>query len=225
MFSSYNIKTTLVTIFSFNCFATNSISHAQWWNPLEPKDFDECMIKNLKSGMGEEAVKALRYSCMQKYPPNTTVAEKLAEKKTDEKYKRCNLEKNHYQNHIFFGIGRTHNAITSQIVNKLKTLKYDGNMNDVSFQNMNSFGISGVMMGFTSDKQCSQRTEDYRFSTYCKTVSTERGVASNAYGSLSCGQLPKEAKVLRFCPIGFSPIYNQFNESLLEFYETNNYCN
>jgi hypothetical protein len=225
MFSSLKLKSTLLTIFAVNLLIIHSISFAQWWNPLEPKDFDECVIKNLKSGMGEEAVKALRFSCMQKYPPKTTAAEVLAEKKADEKYKKCRIEKDHYKNHMFLALGSRDSYKTNEIINKLKTFKYDGASDKVSFQNMNTFGISGVMVGFTTDKQCPQKTEDYRFSTYCNTFSTDNGVASSAYGALSCGQLPKEAKAMGFCPIGYSPMYNKFNESLIDFLEKNNYCN
>jgi hypothetical protein len=81
------------------------------------------------------------------------------------------------------------------------------------------------MVGFTNAKQCHQKTEDYRYSTYCNAGFTERGVASSAFGTLICGELPREAKGMGFCPIGYSPMYNQFNESLLDFLERNNYCN
>lgn len=225
MFSSLKIKSTFVTILVFNFLTTHSISYAQWWNPLEPKDFDECVIKNLRSGMGDEAVQALRYSCMQKYPPITSAADKLAEKKVDEKYRKCRIKRDHYKTHMYLSLGKRETNKTSEIISKLKTFKYDGALEKVSFQNMNSFGISGVMVGFTTAKQCPLKTEDYSFSTYCNTVSTEYGVASIAYGSLSCGKLPKEAKGMGFCAIGYSPIYDKYNESLLDFLEKNNYCN
>lgn len=225
MISSYKIKSIFFALFVFNFFSTHSISNAQWWNPLEPKDFDECVIKNLRPGMGNEAVKALQHSCMQKYPPKSTAAEKLAEKKVEEKYKKCRIEKDHYKTHMFLALDSRNSYKTSEIISKLKTFKYDGALDRASFQNMNSFGISGVMVGFTTDKQCSQKIDNYRFSTYCNTISTEGGVASSAYGSLSCGQLPKEAKAMGSCPIGYSPMYDKFNESFLDFLEKNNYCN
>ena len=225
MFCFDKIKSTLLTIIIFNFLTTHSTSFAQWWNPLEPKDFDECVIKNLKSGMGEDAVSALRYSCMKKYPPKVSEADKLAAKKSEDKFKKCRIEKDHYKTHMFLALGNRDSYKTSEIISKLKTFKYESALNKVSFQNMNSFGISGVMVGFTSEKRCPQKTEDYRFSTYCKTGFTERGVSSSAYGSLGCGQLPKEAKAMGFCPIGYSPMYNQFNDSLSDFLEKNNYCN
>lgn len=225
MFSLYKIKFIFFAFLVFNFFSTQSISYAQWWNPLEPKDFDECVIKNLRPGMGNEAVKALQYSCMQKYPPKTTAAEKLAEKKVEEKYKKCRIEKDHYKTQMFLALDSRNSNKTIEIISKLKTFKYDGALDRASFQNMNSFGISGVMVGFTTDKQCSQKIDNYRFSTYCNTISTESGVASSAYGSLSCGQLPKEAKALGSCLIGYSPMYDKFNESFLDFLEKNSYCN
>jgi hypothetical protein len=225
MFCSLKIKSIFFVLFSFIFFTTHSISFSQSWNPFEPKDFDECIIKNLKPGMSDEAVKALQYSCIKKYPPKSSDAEKLVEKKLDERLKKCRLEKDHYKTHMFLAIGKIDSYKTSEIISKLKTFKYDGSLDKVGFQNMNPFGISGVAIGFTNDKQCPQKAEDYRFSTYCTDGFTERGVASNAYGFLSCGQLPKEAKAMGFCPIGYSPMYNQFNESLLDFLEKNKYCN
>jgi hypothetical protein len=225
MFHSSRIKSSLSILIILNLLLASSTSYAQWWNPLAPKDYDDCVIKNLKSGMGEDAVRALQYSCMQKYPPKSTAAETIAEKKVDEKYKKCGLDREHYKNHMFFALGSRSSYITSEIISKIKTFKYDGSTNKVGFQNMNSFGISGVMVGFTTNKQCPQTTEEYQYSTYCSSHSTESGVAPSAYGSLSCGQLPKEAKAMGFCPIGYSPMYNKFNESLLDFKENNNYCN
>lgn len=225
MFGSFKIKSVLSTLLFFNFLITPLSVYAQWWNPLAPKDYDDCVIKNLKSGMGEDAVRALQYSCMQKYPPKSTAEEIIADKKADERYKKCGLDKDHYKTHMFLALGSRASYKTSEILSKLKTLKYDGTSNKVGFQNMNSFGISGVMVGFTTDKQCPQTTDAYQYSTYCNSYTTESGVSPNAYGSLSCGQLPKEAKALGFCPIGYSPMYNKFNESLLDFFETNQYCN
>jgi hypothetical protein len=217
-------KITLSIISVLIILSHQSIAKAQWWNPAAPKDYDDCVIKNLKSGMGEEAVRALQFSCMQKYPQKTTAAEKLAEKKAEERYKKCRIERDHYKTHMFISLEARDNIKTNEILSKLKSFKYDGAANRVSFQNINSFGISGVMVGFTSAKQCHQKTEDYRYSTYCNAGFTERGVASSAYGTLNCGELPREARALGFCPIGYSPMYNQFNESLLDFLEKNNYC-
>jgi hypothetical protein len=225
MFSSFRIKSDLSTLLLLTFLLAPTIAYAQWWNPLAPKDFDDCIIKNLKSGMGEEAVRALQYSCIQKYPSKNTAAETIADKKIDEKYKKCRLDREHYKTHRFFALGSRNSYKTSEIISKIKTFKYDGSTNKVGFQNMNSFGISGVMVGFTTNKQCPQTTEEYQYSTYCSSYSTENGVAPSAYGSLNCGQLPKEAKAMGFCPIGYSPMYNQFNESLLDFFENNNYCN
>jgi hypothetical protein len=175
--------------------------------------------------MGDEAVKALQNSCMQKYPPKASAAELLMYKNRANRYSKCNVEQDHYKKHKFINLGWRNSYKTNEVISKLKNLKYDRSLGNVSFQNMNSFGISGVAVGFTVNKQCPQKTEDYQFSTYCTNNSSESGVAASAYGSLVCGQLPNEAKAMGFCAIGYSPIYDPYNESILDFLEKNSYCN
>lgn len=236
MFSLFRIKSCLSTLLLLNCLLVSPLVYAQWWNPFAPKDFDDCMIKNLKSGMSEEAVRALRYSCIRKYPLEKTAAETIAEKKVAEqykteeiklaeKYKKCKINKDHYKKQMFISLESQGSNKTTELISRIENIKYDGSANKVGFQNKNSFGISGVIVGFTTNKLCSLTMKEYQFTTYCTSYSTESGVVGNAYGSLSCGELPKEAKALGFCIIGYSPMYDQFNESLLDFLEKNNYCN
>ena len=203
-----------------------SVSNAQWWNPLEPKDSNECIIKNMKEGMGEDAVRALQYACIQRYPaPKATATEIASRSKLDERYKKCGLDRYHYKNHMYFALDGRNKNKTNEILNKLQSLKYNPQTNAVSFQNMSSVSISGVMLGFTSKKQCLSDTESYDYTTYCNTGSTETGVGQNSYGSMRCGALPKESKTMGTCKIGYSPFYNQFNESLLDYFEISGYCN
>ena len=148
MFCFDKIKSTLLTIIIFNFLTTHSTSFAQWWNPLEPKDFDECVIKNLKSGMGEDAVTALRYSCMKKYPPKVSEADKLAAQKSEEKFKKCRIEKDHYKTHMFLALGDRDSYKTSEIISKLKTFKYESALDKVSFQNSISFNSFSCFWNF-----------------------------------------------------------------------------
>jgi hypothetical protein len=203
------------------------ISYGQWWNPLAPKDYNECFIKNMKEGMGEDAVRALQYACIQKYPAPKESQSSINEKnKREERYKKCRIDKDDYKTHMHLAIGARESYKTSQVLEGVKNFQYDGQFNTVSFQNMNSFGISGIMVGFTKSKQCHAEIKDYAYSTYCTSYrGTESGVASKSFGSLSCGNLPREAKSMGFCTIGYSPFYNKFNDSLVDFLETNGYCN
>jgi hypothetical protein len=203
------------------------ISYGQWWNPLAPKDYNECIIKNMKEGMGKDAVEALQSACIEKYPaPKESQSSINQRNKREERYKKCRIDEDHYKVHIHLTIGEREPAKTSQVLEGVKNFKYDGQSNTVSFQNMNSFGISGIMLGFTNSKQCYAEIKDYTYSTYCQKnySGTESGVASQSFGSLRCGNLPREAKSMGFCKIGYSPFYDKFNDSLLDFLERYGYC-
>lgn len=225
--SNMNEKKSLIVIVSSILLMTSFEARAQWWNPLAPKDFEDCVIKNLKSGMGEDAVRALRSACRAKFPTKESAAEKLEAQKKDARYLKCNEENKIDLDHRFIAIGRANQIKTNEILSNLKSIKFDqsGAAPFVNFQNMNSFGISGVMIGLTKDKSCPRKIEDYIYTTYCTQGNTEKGVSGGSFGGLSCGWLPKEAKNIGFCPIGFSPMYNRFDDSLLTFQENNGYCN
>lgn len=227
MFNPFKNKSTSSLTVIFILFISHSISYAQWWNPLEPKDSDECIIKNLKSGMSEETVRALQVSCWAKYPQkkDSGVVQSAA-KELDARYKKCGLTDDVHKTRVIFSLGGSRGADkTVEIISRLNTFKYEGVFNTASFQNINSFGISGIMIGFTNEKQCPRKTEEYRFSTYCLSANTDDGVSASTYGSFKCGELPKEAKSMGFCPIGYSPIYTRYDDSILKFLEKNKYCN
>lgn len=205
---------------------------SQWWNPLAPQNFDDCVLQNLKQGMGEDAVRALRQSCYNKFPQATAQDTKQEREKKDrylkekkDRYLKCSLDEKHSKNWIFFEADHKKDfRRTKEILNQLRERSYDSAKNTVSFQNMNDFGISMVQVGFTKSKQCPETAKDYAYTTFCGGGSTRWGVGLVSFGSLSCGQLPKAAKSMGFCFIGYSPIYDQFDDSLLEFNERNGYC-
>ena len=68
--------------------------------------------------------------------------------------------------------------------------------------------------------------DGYEVITYCKAqgYGTKSGVSPNSFGVANCGNVPKDAASLGFCVVGYSPIYDQFDDSLLEFSERNGYC-
>ncbi len=40
---------------------------AQWWNPLAPKTYDECILKNMKGVTSDRAADMVTLSCMQQF--------------------------------------------------------------------------------------------------------------------------------------------------------------
>ncbi len=143
------------------------IAYGQWWNPLAPKDYNDCIIKNMKEGMGENAVRALQYACIQKYPaPKESKSEIEERTRKEQRYKKCRVETDHYKHYMYFSIDGRNPAKTNQLLDNLKNLNYDSQANSISFQNMNDFGVSAVLIGFTKAKQCQAEIKDYTYSTY-----------------------------------------------------------
>lgn len=212
----------LVTTLLFAVLFHSSVS-AQWWNPLAPKDANDCIIKNLKNGMGEDAVRALRFACFEKYPPQQTDAEKREENRRKIRMSKCNLSDDHYKYHSFFTINE--NRITSLMkhIDAIKIEEYDGK--SASVQNKNSFAISGVAIGLTGAKSCGLNTDSYEAIAYCKSGRTDSGVISAmSFGRFNCTEVPRKTRAMNYCVIGYSPRYQQFDESLLKFKEDNGLC-
>ena len=104
-----------------------------------------------------------------------------------------------------------------------KCSRLHNNINPIEFQNNNSFGLSGVVIGFLNGKNCTSNKNDYEVTTYCARNS-KVGISAGSYGILPCGSVPPDAARLGFCIIGYSPIYDQFNDELLIFKEKNGLC-
>lgn len=213
---------------------------AQWWNPLAPKNYEDCILKNMKDVSGDDATQAIKDACRQKFPQeldanDRRILEKLAQesKLKDAEYEKCGIRSNNRQDyHFLFSLGEgtpAQNAVTQNILNQLNNKLYDYLERTIGFQNNNNFGISAVRIGFTKLKQCTQKQSEYTYTTVCTnnwptTPRTSHGVPPNTYGTLSCGKLPRQANSLGMCIIGYSPIYNPFDDSLLDFLRSVKSC-
>jgi len=185
-------------------------ANAQWWNPLAPKDANDCIIKNLKNGMGEDAVRALKFACYEKYPPQQTAAEKREESLKKLRMLKCNLSDDHYKYHYFFTIKEDRIINLKKHIDAVKIEEYNGNF--ASIQNKNSFAISGVAIGLTSAKSCSLNPDSYETIAYCRSGSTDSGVISAmSFGRFNCTEVPKKTRGMGYCVIGYSPRYYQFD--------------
>lgn len=200
---------------------TNS-ANAQWWNPLGPKTYEDCLLQNMKEGMSDLSAKLVINACQNKFKTEEEKKEEIKwqneQQQLAERYKKCGLDKYATKRPMFT------NESTNPIINKLTQIKYDTKSNSISFQNSNNFGISAVALGFIKGKACPKKLDDYTFSTFCSRIDSTQGVSPSTYGTLACGTIPKEALSLGYCIFGFSPTYNKFDDSLLEFYEKNDFC-
>lgn len=195
------------------------------WNPFKKKTAEDCILEKIKDTRGEDAVRALQQSCYMKYDSASSSSgnDKSLKEKTNRE-KKCNLDADAYKYHHFFSTIVSNKPSTQVIISNIKRPKYNQQERNIEFQNNNSFGLSGVFIGFLSGKNCSSNKNDYEVTTYC-TRNTKEGVSAGSYGKLPCGSVPSDAARLGFCVIGYSPIYDQFNDDLLIFKENNGLCN
>lgn len=195
--------------------------YAQWWRS-EPKDFNECILKNVKSGMSGDAVDAVKYACYAKFPQALGGVEKADEKSKAKRYERCGLEGGWRDSLQYLTIESANPSRTTQVLGKIKEVGFQKVSGVLEFQNSNDFAIRGLMLGLTSSKSCHNKLDLYQFTTYCRAV--ESVVSANSYGKLQCGSLPSRARALGVCVVGYSPNYSYYGDDFLEFLESNKYC-
>jgi hypothetical protein len=197
------------------------IAIGQWWNPFEPKDYNECIIKNMKHGMSEEAITTLKQACIRKYP-TPEFKERI---KKEDRYRKCGIKMYDYSKYQLLSIDGKGSNKTRVLLENLKYVKYWSEVNTLSFNNMNQFGVSALLIGFTKSSQCYPDSSDYSYTTFCTMQGkTENGIPKGTFGYLQCEATPIAAKSMGYCVLGFSPIYNRFDDSLLHFMEKNGYC-
>jgi len=202
------------------CFA---FSPAIAWSLFGPSTYDECILDKLDSAMSDTQVAIIMNACQSMFPSKKI--EKKATEAPPQKidYESCGLDPDHWKTRMLFPMDYF-GSVTYEILERLKNTTYDATKNTIGFQNKNDFGISAVKIGFTSSSKCPRKAEDYAYSTICQSISTDIGVPQNTYGTLQCGLLPLEAARLSLCHIGYSPVYDQFDNSLLTFLKSKKYC-
>lgn len=202
-----------------------SSAHSQWWNPMSPKDYNDCIIKNLKDGMGEDAVTALKFACYEKYPPQLTAQEKREESLKKQKLAKCGIEEDHARFHWFINLNERKPATLNKILKSLDVEEFNPYSNYAKIHNKSGFSISGIMIGLTKAQNCPTDLDAFDAIAYCKSYSTEFGViASMSYGKFSCTEIPQKAKKLGICVVGYSPQYNQYDDSLIKHKEYVGLC-
>lgn len=202
-----------------------SVDVGAQWNPFKKKTAEDCILEKIKDTRGEDAVRALQQSCYMKYDSGTSNSgnEKTSKEK-EKREKKCDLDTDAYKYHHFFSITVKERPSTQITISNIKRPKYNQQDRTIEFQNNNNFGLSGVLVGFTKNKNCTSNQNDYEVTTYCAR-NTKVGISPGSYGILPCGSVPSDAARLGFCIIGYSPIYDQFNDDLLIFKEKNGLCN
>ena len=195
------------------------------WNPFKKKTAEDCILEKIKDTRGEDAVRALQQSCYMKYESESSNSgdDKFSKEKA-KREKKCNLDADAYKYHQFFAITTNNKPSTQIIISNIKRPKYNQQEKTIELQNNNSFGLSAVFIGFGNGKTCTSNMNDYEVTTSCGR-STKEGISPGSYGILPCGYIPSDAGRLGFCILGYSPIYDQFNDDLLIFKEKNGLCN
>ena len=189
---------------------------------MAPKDFNDCIIKNLKDGMGEDAVTALKYACYQKFGEKE---EKLEEAKRAIRYKKCGYPIDIRKSSGVFDIEFEDSRISSQItqtLDKIKIDEYDAASKRIKMHNRNEFGVSFIKIGLTKSKTCSPKESAYEAIAYCGNK--YGGLGAQMYGTLSCTEVPPRTTRYGYCIIGYAPMFNDYDDSLLDHIEYRGFC-
>jgi hypothetical protein len=192
--------------------------YAQWWNPLGPGNFNDCVLQGMKGVSSDDAARAIQYACAKKYPPEKSMEETSKEALL----KKCGLSPRHWEKHMFFRVDGRHSLIATPIVEKINVLNFGGDA--LRVQNKNAFGISGVRLGFTKERNCPTKPVDFAAEIYCSKGDTKAGIAANAIGNFQCDPTPREVRVFGYCVTAFSPSYNQFGDDLPNFMNKRGMC-
>lgn len=166
--------------------------------------------------MGDAAVRAVAVACRNQYPLRSELKPR-DDRGVDARWDACDNERPPDGARVFFPI----DSIAGQM-SDLTERNWDSKTRTISFQNKNSFGISGLRIGFTNSKSCSENIQDYRFTIWCGDRYSS--VAARSYGSLSCGPVPDEAKKMGYCFLGLTPTVRETPEFWIDFYEQNGLC-
>jgi len=217
-------KSNLRILLALGVVLVSPLAYAQWWNPFGPKNYDECVLDKIKDVHGEEAVAALKESCMNKFPPESTPAEKAAYEALAKRRKACGIADEDYKTQILFSVdpSKPRGRVVADLISNLS--KISKSYDQFWFQNNNSFAVRAVQVGFSKNKDLrSWRSQDFDLTVYCGTQ--YEAVLGNSYGHLTCQPVSSDANTMYFWIIGISPVYDHFNSELPDFMEAHGMCN
>ncbi len=222
----------------FFALALMTSANAMAWTLFGPKNYDECILQNMKGVTDKTAAELIMMSCSNKfsndYKPSkeeqaatlraeqAKLATELLQKKRAAK---CGISIT--SNGDFelkeLRLGNEYEESTSQYLNLIKNAQFDKGMQKISFQNNNKFGVVALRIGFIKGKVCSNDSTAYEAIVSC-TGYRSGAVTPSSYGSLSCDRSPSNAGQYGYCLIGIAPQVQDLNDQL-DFFETRGMCN
>jgi hypothetical protein len=152
------------------------------WNPFGPKNFDDCIIQNMKGVTSDTAAASIRHACRQKFsekipPKNQESAARIG-------YPRLDIWDKPYNQRVFKNIA----------VGRTKPNKYGGL--EITITNKNEFTLNGIYIGISSENKpgnCSLEKSDYVEIHECNGE-----IHSNTTKTLTCAS-PRG----QWCVVGF----------------------
>jgi len=187
-------------------FLAPTYSPAQFFGP---RNYEDCVLQNIKTAKTDAAVSAVYSMCASKFSTSPTI-----DKKKDEARKRCKLDTEADARGVLI---RGDSGIISEHKSKLRNLKISNtshNSISIEFQNLNSFAVDGVSIGFgPKTNACKSELEHYAAVIYCGDYS---GVPSGGYGSLPCQQEARHFVRKSYCLVAYKPRHNILTESFSE---------
>lgn len=155
---------------------------ASAWNPFGPKNFDDCIIKNMKGVTSDTAAISIRHACRQKFPENAP--SKVQEPTTRAGYPRLDIWDKPYNRRVFENIN----------VGRTRSNQYGGF--EMTVTNKNEFTITGIYIGIPSGKSSGKCPLDK--SAYVEIHECDGIIHSNTTKTLFCK--PPQGS---WCLVGF----------------------
>ncbi len=177
-------------------------AHAQWWNPLAPKTFEDCVLQGMKGVNSDQAANAVLLACQQKFPGQANSAPPPVEQSTPRLA-------------LFLGTDADRPALRDLIAkidsNHLSVATHGTNYGsgirsadfgyhvELEITNRNDFPLSALAVGIQRRPgKCGWRDEDYVEIHRCAGFVPEK-----FSGKFRCDVPRAQSRNLSACIVGF----------------------
>ncbi len=166
-----------IFLFSFNAYP---------WSPFGPKNFDDCIIENMKGITSDAAAGSIRMACRQKFPAKVDPTPAVDISRAG--YPRVDVWGNNYPTIAFSNI----------TTGRFQSTQYGGIWLPVT--NKNNFDLTGIYLGILKNKNQNLCTRDK--SDYSEIFECSGTIEANTTKNARCGSIEG-----RWCLVGFKGPY------------------
>lgn len=203
--------------------AVSAPSEANWFGFGEPKSLEDCLLKHVDKGMSDAAVNAIIYSCSEKFPSESD----KSHSKNKKLLEKCRLSSVKPGTQIYLYNQRDAKPAARDTVqgvaNNVVIEEFEPVNGKLKIHNKSSMNLGGLAIGFTKTKTCPDELKAYAAISHCSAV--QSGINALGYGAMQCQEIPKSARKLGYCVVGFTPRYDRFDlTTLAKILDDRNLC-